>query len=83
MFAVLAVFIMSFPARFSEALLVGRLTWWAACAMQLASSPSAPPSSSTSAFRAAEKLYKRDGRQQHSTCVLTDEQREGLLDVDE
>ena len=36
-----------------------------------------------SVTRAAEKLYKRDGRQQHSTCVLTDEQREGLLDVDE
>ena len=52
--------------------------------MQAASSPlSNPPSTSTSAFRAAEKLYKRDGRQPHSTCVLTDEQREGLLDVDE
>ena len=52
--------------------------------MQAARSPlSNPPSTSTSAFRAAEKLYKRDGRQPHSTCVLTDEQREGLLDVDE
>ena len=52
--------------------------------MQATSSPlSNPPSTSTSAFRAAEKLYKRDGRQPHSTCVLTDEQREGLLDVDE